>query len=232
VSEPHGRAAPQAERERAGPRRGRLRARPQAAPPGGPATPAAITPGLQPLGLEAGRDGPLYVPASHAAGRPAPLVLMLHGAGGNARGGLRFFLDRADAAGLLLVAPESRLATWDVLVGGYGPDVAYVDRALAQVFARYAVDPSRVAVEGFSDGASYALSLGLTNGDLFTHVLAFSPGFAAPETPRGSTSATGCATPCCPSTAAAGASCRSSGAPATTPVTTSSTARTPFRTRS
>src|SRR5581483_5521291 len=30
------------------------------------------------------------------------------------------------------------------------------------------------------DGASYALSLGLANGDLFTHVLAFSPGFAAP----------------------------------------------------
>jgi predicted esterase len=30
---------------------------------------------------------------------------------------------------------------------------------------------------GFSDGASYALSLGLANGDLFTHVLGFSPGF-------------------------------------------------------
>ena len=29
-------------------------------------------------------------------------------------------------------------------------------------------------------GASYALSLGLANGDLFTHVLAFSPGFVVP----------------------------------------------------
>ena len=38
---------------------------------------------------------------------------------------------------------------------------------------------------GFSDGASYALSLGLTNGDLFTHVLAFSPGFMAPRKRRG-----------------------------------------------
>jgi hypothetical protein len=55
--------------ERAGPRQGRLRVRPQAASPGGPATPAAITPGLQPLGLEDGRDGLLYVPAGHAAGR-------------------------------------------------------------------------------------------------------------------------------------------------------------------
>jgi len=33
---------------------------------------------------------------------------------------------------------------------------------------------------GFSDGASYALSVGITNGDLFTHVIAFSPGFVAP----------------------------------------------------
>jgi phospholipase/carboxylesterase len=50
------------------------------------------------------------------------------------------------------------------------------------------VDPARLAVGGFSDGASYALSLGLTNDDLFSHVLAFSPGFMAPAgqagTPR------------------------------------------------
>jgi phospholipase/carboxylesterase len=36
---------------------------------------------------------------------------------------------------------------------------------------------------GFSDGASYALSLGLANADLFTHVLAFSPGFVVPARP-------------------------------------------------
>jgi phospholipase/carboxylesterase len=35
-------------------------------------------------------------------------------------------------------------------------------------------------VSGFSDGASYALSLGLANGELFGDVLAFSPGFMAP----------------------------------------------------
>jgi phospholipase/carboxylesterase len=56
---------------------------------------------------------------------------------------------------------------------------------LEQTFASYAVDPGHVAIGGFSDGASYALSLGLTNGDLFSHVLAFSPGFAAPAGQRG-----------------------------------------------
>jgi len=53
------------------------------------------------------------------------------------------------------------------------------------VFAQYSIDTKRVAVAGFSDGASYALSLGITNGDFFTHVLAFSPGFAVPAARRG-----------------------------------------------
>jgi phospholipase/carboxylesterase len=65
-------------------------------------------------------------------------------------------------------------------MGREGPDIAFIDRALAQTFNRYAIDPSKVAIAGFSDGASYALSVGLTNGDLFTHVIAFSPGFMAP----------------------------------------------------
>ena len=61
-----------------------------------------------------------------------------------------------------------------------------IDRALEHTFSRYAVDPARLAIGGFSDGASYALSLGITNGDLFTHVLAFSPGLMAPAGRTGS----------------------------------------------
>ena len=51
------------------------------------------------------------------------------------------------------------------------------DEALVRVFATYPVDPTHLAISGFSDGASYALSLGLANADLFTHIVAFSPGF-------------------------------------------------------
>ena len=64
-----------------------------------------------------------------------------------------------------------------MVLGGYGPDVAFIDAALTLTFSRYSVDPGRLGVEGFSDGASYALGLGLSNGHLFSHVLAFSPGF-------------------------------------------------------
>jgi phospholipase/carboxylesterase len=114
-----------------------------------------------------------------------PLALTLHGAGGDAKSGISHFLDLADEAGVVLLAPESRDRTWDVLVDGYGPDVAFIDRALELVFDRLALDTRRLAMTGFSDGASYALSLGLTNGDLFSHLIAFSPGFMVPATKRG-----------------------------------------------
>jgi predicted esterase len=76
-----------------------------------------------------------------------------------------------------VLAPDSRDSTWDAIRGGFGPDVAFIDRALARVFDTVSVDPARIALGGFSDGASYALSLGLVNGDLFRRVVAFSPGF-------------------------------------------------------
>ncbi|GAA5513169.1 hypothetical protein Dcar01_01895 [Deinococcus carri] len=135
--------------------------------------------GLRHLEFGGRRDGLLYVPDTELT-HPLPLVVMLHGAGGNAQHGLAPLLPHADAHGLLLLAPESRSSTWDVIHGDYGPDVAFIEQALALVFERYPVDPARIVLEGFSDGASYALSLGVGNGDLFTHLLAFSPGFLVP----------------------------------------------------
>ena len=162
------------------PAEGRLLARPMR-----PAGTGTGLPGLHRLGLADARDGLLYVPSGYRPEHPAPLVVMLHGAGGNAQHGLNPFIGLADEAGVMLLAPDSRGQTWDVILGGYGPDVAFIDRALAQTFSRYAVDPTHVAAEGFSDGASYALSLGIGNGDLFTAIVAFSPGFAAPARPQG-----------------------------------------------
>jgi phospholipase/carboxylesterase len=158
----------------------RLRARPAA--PGSP--PAVSTPGVHPLDLEPGPEVLVCVPTSSAAADPQRLVLTLHGAGGNAQGGLAPLLPLADTHRLLLVAPSSRDNTWDVITrGGWGTDVQRINQALTRAFATYPVDPTRSAISGFSDGASYALSLGLANADLFTHIIAFSPGFLVP-TPR------------------------------------------------
>jgi phospholipase/carboxylesterase len=144
-----------------------------------------FTAGLGRLQVDGGAGGLVYVPAGVGPELPTPLVLLLHGAGATAQHGLDLLIGQADDAGLVLLAPSSQGETWDLLLGGYGPDVAWIDRALAEIFQRLPVDPTRLAVGGFSDGASYALSLGLTNGDLFSHVLAFSPGFAAPARRRG-----------------------------------------------
>ena len=86
-----------------------------------------MRPGLRPLGIENARDGLLYIPAGYRATGKAPLALTLHGSGGNARRGISHFLDLADEFGLVLLSPESRGRTWDVLVGGYGPDVTFID---------------------------------------------------------------------------------------------------------
>ena len=90
-----------------------------------------------------------------------------------------------DEAGVAVLAPDSRAASWDAIRHSFGPDVAFVNRALDRVFDTVKVDPARIAVGGFSDGATYALSLGLINGDLFSRVVAFSPGFVVDGTPHG-----------------------------------------------
>lgn len=87
------------------------------------------------------------------------------------------FFSVFDELGLVVLAVDSRRQSWDLRYGGFGADVSFIDLALARVFDGCNIDPGRMAISGFSDGASYALSLGLTNGTFFTHVLAFSPGF-------------------------------------------------------
>lgn len=159
------------------PRHGRLTARRH--PP--------VVPGPTGLVPMTGPDGDqlavAYAPEPAADGSVYRLVLLLHGAGGSARQGLDLLLPVADAHHLLLVAPQSSAASWDLIAGGFGADVARVDGLLANVFDRYPVQD--VTFGGFSDGASYALSLGLANGDLVDAVLAFSPGFAAPPVTHG-----------------------------------------------
>ncbi len=132
--------------------------------------------GVHLLGPSDGPEALLAVPPGEAV--PRPLFVFFHGAGGTAQQSVAAVGDRAAERGVLLLAPTSIATTWDLIAGGLGRDVAFLDAALAEVSERTAV--TRVGVGGFSDGASYALSLGLANGDLVEAVLAFSPGFVHP----------------------------------------------------
>jgi phospholipase/carboxylesterase len=161
---------------------GRLASRPDPGAPGPQPAPGVCRPaGVVRLRLDGTAEALLAVPP--AGPEPRPLLVFFHGAGGAAGDALSAVQEPAASRGALVLATTSVARTWDLIAGGLGRDVAVLDAALEEVFG--ALPVGRVAFGGFSDGGSYALSLGLANGDLADAVLAFSPGFLAPPGRRG-----------------------------------------------
>lgn len=152
------------------------------------AHPSAAGPALAAAETKLANGAIAYRPAKPAAG-PLPVLIILHGAGGYPQGFLQKMEPLADKLGVILVAPHSYGRTWDLIENmrtedqpWIGPDAHRIDQSLSDLFKRAAVDPAHVVLLGFSDGASYALSLGLSNPKLFTSVIALSPGMIAPVT--------------------------------------------------
>ena len=143
------------------------------------------TVGTSEVGLGAVKDGLRFVPSTYRAGEALPLLVTLHGYGSNAYAGFQRYLGFAESARVVLLSPDSRGQTWDRAFGGFGADSRFIDNALSETFLRCSIDRLRIGICGFSDGASYALSLGRTNGDLFSQIMAFSPGYMAPNVDRG-----------------------------------------------
>ena len=128
--------------------------------------------------------------AYRPAGAPAVpgLLVLFHGAGGNAARFITLFQDEADRRGLILLSVQSTDMSWDIVRSGEAPsgraptvrpgiDAKRTDAALKALFAKVRIDPAKVIAAGFSDGASYALSIGLANDHLFTGIVALAPGF-------------------------------------------------------
>ncbi len=136
-----------------------------------------LPPGRHALGLFETRDYALIVPEGIDAARPTPFMVLFHGGGGSAETILPVMQRHAQDKGFLLLAPQSLLTTWDIVIAGNGPDRERLDIALGEIASRFTLDPARFAFAGHSDGGSYALSNGLANGDVVSHVLAFSAGF-------------------------------------------------------
>ena len=145
-----------------------------------PGTPSSsITPGTWPITAGNPNDGVLLVPSSYTPAQPAPLVVALHGAGSGPTSQVNLLGGLAQSRGFLLLAIGARGLTWDAITSRFSYDVTFIDGALKWAIERCAVDSNRIGLTGFSDGASYALGLGLANGDFFTRIIAFSPGFIA-----------------------------------------------------
>jgi len=139
-------------------------------------------------------DALAYVPAT--ARESAPLVVLLHGAGQAGDAMIARFQGDADKLGLVLLAPKSRGATWDVVsragmasmlgpsaLGGVyrypgSPDGARIAAAEAALAAVVQTDPARRVLLGFSDGASFALAYGTARKTSYAAVIAVAPGLA------------------------------------------------------
>jgi phospholipase/carboxylesterase len=145
--------------------------------PGMPPMHTPLPPGRHELEFDEGRNAVLVVPEGLDTAEAVPLFVMFHGAGGEANRVLPHFVRHARARRFLLLVPQSMYPTWDIVIGGHGPDLERLQAALARVATHFAIDPQRLAFAGFSDGGSYALSTGITNGDVASHVIALSAGF-------------------------------------------------------
>lgn len=128
-----------------------------------------------------------YLVHDFSRGRPAPLVFVLHGGGGNAANAVRMTgFDRIGRReGLIVVYPNGTAArprvpllTWNAghccasaMKGGVD-DVAFVDAIIGRMVASGHADPARVYVTGLSNGAMMAHRLGR---ELSTKIAAIAP---------------------------------------------------------
>lgn len=111
----------------------------------------------------------VHVPASYDPARPAPLLLALHGAGGDGAGELPRWTALGDALGMIVVAPTDRAADQ-----GYEYTEAERTRALSALRwarRRHNVDENRVFVCGVSRGGHLAWDLSLRRPDVFAAVI-------------------------------------------------------------
>ena len=117
-----------------------------------------------------------YVPASYSPATPMPVLVWLHGAVGMEQprrglGGVRGFQDVAEEEGFLVLGPSSRRGVeWWTPAG-----VALVRDALADLARTYHIDGNRVALAGFSDGASGAMHIHAHDPDPYAVFLPMMP---------------------------------------------------------
>lgn len=144
-----------------------------------------LAPGHHNLGLSAERDALLVVPEGLEPGVPVPLMVLFHGGGGSAQKILPMMEQHALTHRFLLLVPQSVFPTWDIVIAGNGPDRERLETALALVARHFEIDRTRICFAGHSDGGSYTLSLGLTNGHFVTHLIVSSAGFMSVQRQSG-----------------------------------------------
>jgi len=123
-----------------------------------------------------GRGGfSMYVPEDYTPERKWPLVMALHGGGGNGRGFLWSWLRDARGQGAILIAPTAVGPTW-ALSGPHG-DAPNLARILDLARRGWNLDERRLLLTGMSDGGTFTYVSGLEAGSPFTHLAPVSASF-------------------------------------------------------
>ena len=121
----------------------------------------------------------LLTPTEIDPAKRYPLITVLHGAGRQDEMLVKACRDEPEKRDALFLVPRSLLPTWDLIASPERPDLDFLEYAYDLIFRRYPVDAGRQALLGYSDGASYALSVGLSNPHLFRAVMGWAAGFIA-----------------------------------------------------
>lgn len=165
------------------------------AAPSSPVTPAvgALVQHSHLFSLPDGAVG--YVPAT--ASLHPPLLVLLHGAGHRQVQMVRQFEAEADKRGIVLLAPSSRDISWDSVLSAEAPlsldsplanqqshsfgrtrDSDRVEQAISNLAKIVPLDRAHTVLAGFSDGATFAIAMGVSKDHDFGAVIAWSPGIA------------------------------------------------------
>jgi polyhydroxybutyrate depolymerase len=122
----------------------------------------------------------IRVPGDLANGHePVPLVLVLHGGGGNAENAemMTGFTDKARREGFIVVYPEGtgrrkdRLLTWNAghccghAMETRVDDVGFIGALIDKLVASYPIDPKRIYATGMSNGGMMTHRLGIELSD-------------------------------------------------------------------
>jgi polyhydroxybutyrate depolymerase len=131
----------------------------------------------------------IHVPPSLPVDKPAPLVCVFHGGGGDAEGTERLthFSSLADKEGFLVVYPEGVDKHWND--GRDGPatkkdkdidDGAFIAALLDALEKEFKINPKRVYATGISNGGIFSHYLGATLADRFAAIAPVVGGLADP----------------------------------------------------
>jgi polyhydroxybutyrate depolymerase len=116
----------------------------------------------------------LHIPVSLDRSAPAPVVLVLHGAGGRGAGFARHtgFSELADEQGFIAVYPDGIRRRWnDGRTSGLSQDdVGFIRSLLDTLGAEFAVDTRRIYATGISNGAMFSYRLACDLPDTFAAI--------------------------------------------------------------